>query len=58
MNALEIKSITKKFGEIVAVDDVSLSIAKGEMFALVGPDGVGKTTIIRMLCGIVKPNAG
>ncbi len=58
MNALEIKSVTKTFGEITAVDDISLLVHRGEMLALVGPDGSGKTTTIRMLCGIVKPTSG
>lgn len=58
MNALELHNVTKKFGSITAVDQLSLHVRKGEMFALVGPDGVGKTTLIRMLCGIVRPDAG
>lgn len=58
MNAIELHSISKSFGEITAVNDLSLTVARGEMFALVGPDGSGKTTTIRMLCGIVTPTSG
>jgi ABC-2 type transport system ATP-binding protein len=58
MNVIELHSVTKKFGEITAVNNLSLQIMKGEMFALVGPDGAGKTTTIRMLCGITAPTAG
>ncbi len=58
MNAIEIQSVTKKFGERIVVDAVTLQIQQGEMFALVGPDGAGKTTVIRMLCGITTPTSG
>jgi ABC-2 type transport system ATP-binding protein len=58
MNALTLHNVTKKFGEITAVDNVSLALEPGEMFALVGPDGSGKTTVIRMLCGITVPTSG
>jgi len=58
VNAVEIHGLSKSFGSIHAVRDVSLSIRRGEMFALVGPDGAGKTTMIRMLCGITRPDAG
>ena len=58
MSVIEIRSVTKKFGDIIAVDSVELSIEKGEMFALVGPDGAGKTTLIRMLCGVIPPTSG
>lgn len=58
MEALTITSVSKTFGDITAVDDVTLSVHRGEMFALVGPDGSGKTTTIRMLCGIVPPTGG
>ena len=56
--AIELRSLSKKFGKITAVDAASLSVHRGEMFALVGPDGAGKTTIIRMLCGITVPTEG
>ena len=46
------------FGDITAVDNLSLEVQKGEMYALVGPDGAGKTTTIRMLCGIATPTSG
>jgi ABC-2 type transport system ATP-binding protein len=58
MDAIRIQSVTKQFGEVTAVDNLSLDVQKGEMFALVGPDGAGKTTTIRMLCGIALPTAG
>jgi ABC-2 type transport system ATP-binding protein len=58
MSALSLQDVTKKFGELSAVDHVSIEVEKGEMFALVGPDGSGKTTIIRMLCGITVPTSG
>ena len=58
MDAIRIQSVTKQFGEVIAVDNLSLEVQKGEMYALVGPDGAGKTTTIRMLCGITKPTSG
>ena len=58
MNVIEIISVRKTFDGVVAVDDLSLEVRKGEMFALVGPDGAGKTTVIRMLCGITHPSSG
>lgn len=56
--ALNIRDVTKTFGGLVAVNNCSLTVERGEMFALVGPDGSGKTTTIRMLCGIVAPSGG
>jgi ABC-2 type transport system ATP-binding protein len=58
MNAIELRSVSKSFEGRLAVDAVSLQVTKGEMYALVGPDGAGKTTAIRMLCGIVPPDKG
>ena len=58
MIAIELRSVSKSFGIHRAVDSVSMRIEKGEMYALVGPDGSGKTTTIRMLCGILPPDEG
>jgi ABC-2 type transport system ATP-binding protein len=53
-----VKELSKSFGGLTAVDDLSLEVAPGESFALVGPDGAGKTTTIRLLCGIMDPDQG
>jgi ABC-2 type transport system ATP-binding protein len=58
MNVIELRSVSKSFEGRLVVDAVSLQVRKGEMCALVGPDGSGKTTTIRMLCGIVPPDEG
>ncbi len=55
---IEIRSVTRRFGPLVAVDHLDLQIAKGEIFGLVGPDGAGKTTTLRMLCGLMSPTEG
>ncbi len=55
---IEIRSLTKRFGELTAVDHLDLTVAKGEIFGLVGPDGAGKTTTLRMLCGLMDPSEG
>lgn len=56
--SIETQSLSKSFGDIVAVDKLQLNVAAGEMFGIVGPDGAGKTTAIRMLCGILTPTSG
>jgi ABC-2 type transport system ATP-binding protein len=58
MNALELDRVTKKYGTVVAVRDLSFSVERGEMFGLIGPDGAGKTTTIRLMCGLLKPDNG
>lgn len=55
---LQLQGIVKKFGEFVAVDDITLDIAEGEFFTIVGPSGSGKTTMIRMLVGMDHPTSG
>ncbi|NIS82745.1 MAG: ATP-binding cassette domain-containing protein [Anaerolineales bacterium] len=55
---IEIKSLTKRFGDVVAVDDQSLTVEKGEFLALVGPSGCGKTTLLRCICGLEEPEEG
>jgi ABC-2 type transport system ATP-binding protein len=56
--AVVLDRVTKRFGPIVAVNDVSLEVRKGEMFGLIGPDGAGKTTTIRLVCGLLRADAG
>ena len=58
MNAVALDGLTKRFGDTLAVDGLTFGIAAGEIFALVGPDGAGKTTTLRMLTGILTPTAG
>lgn len=55
---IELQSVTRRFGKVVAVRGLSLKIAEGEIFGLVGPDGAGKTTTLRMLCGLMDPTEG
>ena len=55
---IETHDLTRRFGTLTAVDHLNLSVAKGEIFGLVGPDGAGKTTTLRMLCGLMDPTEG
>jgi ABC-2 type transport system ATP-binding protein len=58
MNAIETQRLTKRFGDLTAVDELTLSVGEGEIFGLVGPDGAGKTTTMRLLCSIMEPTGG
>ncbi len=56
--AIELVRLRKAFGDVVAVDDVNLTIADGEFFSMLGPSGSGKTTVLRLIAGFEQPNAG
>ena len=58
MALLELRNLTRRFGDFVAVDNIDLSIEAGEFFTLLGPSGCGKTTILRMIAGFDLPDAG
>src|SRR6516225_3344300 len=58
MTSIRIQEVSRRFGPTVAVDQVTLSIAGGELFFLLGPSGCGKTTLLRILAGFVQPDAG
>lgn len=55
---IQIKNITKRFGAVVAVDNISLEIARGELFAFLGPNAAGKTTTIKLIAGLLRPTEG
>ena len=57
-DAVVFDRVSRRYGAVEAIADLSLSIASGEMFGLIGPDGAGKTTSIRMMCGLLRPDAG
>ena len=58
MNAIEVKNISKSYGKVLALSDVSFSVGQGEVFGLIGPDGAGKTSMFRILCSLLLPDAG
>ena len=58
MNSVVVENITKSYGDVIAVDNISLTIEKGEIFGFIGPDGAGKTTLFRMLTTLLIPDKG
>lgn len=58
MNAIEVNNISKHYGKVQALNDVSFSVKKGEVFGLIGPDGAGKTSMYRILCSLLLPDNG
>src|SRR5882757_8729220 len=57
-HVVEVRGMTKRFGEITAVDHVNLTVRGGEIFGFLGPNGSGKTTFLRMLCGLLRADVG
>ncbi len=58
MNAIEVRGLTRRFGAFTAVDGISFDVARGEIFGFLGSNGAGKSTTIRMLCGLLRPTSG
>jgi ABC-2 type transport system ATP-binding protein len=56
--AIDVQGLTKRFGDVIAVDRVDLQVRRGEICGFLGPNGSGKTTFLRMLCGLLRPDAG
>ncbi len=56
--AVDVLGVTKRYGSLVAVDDVSMQVAAGEVYGILGPNGAGKTTLLRMLFGLIRPDSG
>ena len=58
MNTIEVNGVIKSYGRVKALDDISFTVGRGEMFGLIGPDGAGKTSMFRILCTLLLPDAG
>ena len=57
-DVLELKGLTRRYGDVVALDDLSFTVAEGQMFGFVGPNGAGKTTAMRIVLGVLEADAG
>jgi ABC-2 type transport system ATP-binding protein len=57
-DVLELQGLTRRYGELVALDDLSFTVAEGQMFGFVGSNGAGKTTAMRIILGVLAPDAG
>jgi ABC-2 type transport system ATP-binding protein len=55
---LELRSLTRRYGDLIALDDLSFTVAEDQMFGFVGPNGAGKTTAMRIVLGVLEPDAG
>ena len=58
MCAIEVNKVSKSYGKVKALDEVSFSVGKGEVIGLIGPDGAGKTSLYRILCSLLLPDSG
>ena len=58
MNAIEVNHVSKQYGRVQALDDVSIKVNQGEIFGLIGPDGAGKTSLFRIMATLLLPDAG
>jgi ABC-2 type transport system ATP-binding protein len=56
--AIDVRGVTKKFGARTVVNDIAMQVRPGEIYGFLGPNGSGKTTFLRMLCGLLKPDGG
>jgi Cu-processing system ATP-binding protein len=57
-NPIEIRKLSKSFGDVIALTDVTLTVAQGEMFGLIGPNGAGKSTLFKLMLGLIRPSSG
>jgi ABC-2 type transport system ATP-binding protein len=57
-DVLELQGLTRRYGDLVALDGLSFAVAEGKMFGFVGPNGAGKTTAMRIVLGVLEPDAG